>query len=92
LLRRSSCPQPWRSSRSLPRRCFACGIRSPHDGGFRALGHPASTLLFTALLLAVIAVVAFSAPLRALAGFAVVLLGLPAYQSLEQRRLSAIRW
>ena len=59
--------------------------REPDTGGFRTPGYPATPVLFVLFLLAVILVVALARPLPALAGLALVLLGLPAYAVLAAR-------
>lgn len=46
---------------------------------FRAPGYPVTPALFVALIVAITVLVAMNRPLQALAGFALVLLGLPAY-------------
>jgi hypothetical protein len=55
--------------------------RRPADGVvFTAPGSPGTSVLFVLLLGAVVALVAVSRPLQALAGAALVLLGIPAYE------------
>jgi hypothetical protein len=56
--------------------------------GFVAL---AAAGLFVLFLLAVIVLIALARPLQALAGFALVLLGLPAYTVLAARRVIGAR-
>ena len=51
--------------------------RSPDVAGFRAPGQPATAALFVLLLLAVASFIVVARPLPALAGLALVLLGLP---------------
>ena len=64
---------------------FVIRRREPDSGGFRTPGYPATPALFVLFLVAVILLVAFARPLPALAGFALVLLGLPAYAVLTAR-------
>jgi APA family basic amino acid/polyamine antiporter len=54
--------------------------RAPHASAFRAPGYPLTIGLFVGLLGSVLVVVAVNQPLQTLAGFAVVLLGGPAYR------------
>jgi APA family basic amino acid/polyamine antiporter len=63
-------------------------IRRTETAGasFRAPGYPATPALFVLLLLAVVGLTAVARPIPALAGFALVLLGLPAHRGLEARR------
>jgi APA family basic amino acid/polyamine antiporter len=63
-------------------------IRRTETAGasFRAPGFPATPALFVLLLLAVVGLTAVARPIPALAGFALVLLGLPAHRALEARR------
>jgi len=57
-------------------------VRRRADAGvvFNAPGLPATTVLFVLLTAGVVVLVAVSRPLQAIAGFALVLLGLPAYE------------
>jgi basic amino acid/polyamine antiporter, APA family len=64
---------------------FVIRRREPGAGGFRTPGYPATPALFVLFLLAVILLVAVARPLPALAGLALVLLGLPAYAVLTAR-------
>jgi APA family basic amino acid/polyamine antiporter len=57
--------------------------RAPDAGGFRSPGYPVSTALFILLVMSVVLLVAVNRPVQALAGFALVLLGLPAYRYLK---------
>jgi APA family basic amino acid/polyamine antiporter len=59
--------------------------RGPDTGGFRTPGYPATPALFVLFLVAVILLVAVARPLPALAGFVLVLLGVPAYAGLTAR-------
>ena len=52
---------------------------------FRVPGYPATPLLFLVFLAAVVASIALARPLQVLAGFALVLLGLPAYALVRAR-------
>jgi APA family basic amino acid/polyamine antiporter len=52
--------------------------RTSVEPPFQAPGYPVTVLLFVMLVLAVVALVAINRPFQALAGFAIVLLGLPA--------------
>ena len=67
---------------------FVIRRRDPDAGGFRTPGYPATPALFVLFLFAVIALVTLARPLPALAGFALVLLGLPAYHVLTNREKS----
>lgn len=58
---------------------FVVRRRTPLSA-FQAPGYPATPALFIVLLLAVVGLVALQRPLPALAGLALVLLGLPAYR------------
>ena len=58
---------------------------NPDATGFRAPGYPATPALFVLLLLAVVAFIALAYPLPALAGCALVLIGLPLYRVLLSR-------
>lgn len=51
--------------------------RSPDAGAFRAPGYPASAALFPLLLVTIAGLIVLARPLPALAGLAIVLLGLP---------------
>lgn len=53
---------------------------------FQAPGHPFTTLLFVILVLAVVVLVALNRPREAIAGFAIVVLGLPAYRSFRSHQ------
>ena len=59
--------------------------REPDTGGFRTPGYPATPALFVFFLVAVVTLVAVARPLPALAGFVLVLLGVPAYAVLTAR-------
>ena len=61
---------------------FVVRRREPHDTPFRSPGYPLAPALFVLLIGAVVALVAMARPLQALAGFALVLLGLPARRML----------
>jgi APA family basic amino acid/polyamine antiporter len=54
--------------------------RAPQASAFRAPGYPLTIWLFVGLLGTVLVVVALNQPLQTLAGFAVMLLGVPAYR------------
>jgi len=60
--------------------------RTPGEPAFRAPGHPLSTALFVALVLGVVTLLAVNRPWQAIAGFGVVLLGLPAHRRLARQR------
>ena len=60
--------------------------RTPDEPTFRAPGHPLSTALFVALVLGVVTLLAVNRPRQALAGFGIVLLGLPAHRLLARHR------
>jgi basic amino acid/polyamine antiporter, APA family len=59
--------------------------RDRDAAGFRSPGYPATAALFVGFVLAVVALAAYARPLQALAGFALVLTGLPAYRLLRKR-------
>jgi APA family basic amino acid/polyamine antiporter len=59
--------------------------RAPEETAFRAPGYPVSAVLFVTLVLAVVALVAINRPLQALAGFGIVLLGVPAHRLFARR-------
>jgi basic amino acid/polyamine antiporter, APA family len=54
---------------------------------FRAPGFPVAPALFILFLAAVVLLVAVARPIPALAGFGLVLLGLPAHRLLARRRV-----
>ena len=60
--------------------------RTPEAPTFRAPGHPVSATLFVALVLGVVTLLAINRPLQAIAGFGIVLLGLPAHRLLARQR------
>jgi APA family basic amino acid/polyamine antiporter len=64
---------------------FVVRRREPDETVFLAPGHPFSTALFMILVLIVVIIVGMNRPLQALAGFAVVLAGLPAYDVFASR-------
>jgi APA family basic amino acid/polyamine antiporter len=59
--------------------------RPTASGGFRAPGYPATPALFVLLVLAVVLLIALARPLPALAGFALMLTGVPVYEMLARR-------
>ena len=59
---------------------FAVRRRRPDAGGFRCPGYPATPAAFVLLVGAVIAMIAMARPAPALGGFALLLLGIPAYR------------
>ena len=61
---------------------FVLRRRNPATAAFRAPCYPATTVLFLAFTLAVVALIALARPIPALAGFVLVLAGLPFYRSL----------
>ena len=61
---------------------FIVRRRVPDEPVFRAPGYPATPLLFVLLLLAVVAFITLAHPLPALAGCALVLIGLPLHRLL----------
>jgi APA family basic amino acid/polyamine antiporter len=65
---------------------FVLRWREPETPGFQSPGYPATPALFVLFLVAVIVFIAFARPLQALAGLALVLLGLPAYHVLSARQ------
>ena len=70
---------------------FVFRRREPDAPGFQSPGYPATPALFVLFLFAVIVLIALARPLQALAGFALVLLGLPAYHVLAARRVIGAR-
>jgi APA family basic amino acid/polyamine antiporter len=64
---------------------FVARRRQPALSGFRAPGYPLTPALFVIFLVAVIAVIALAHPVPAVAGFALVLAGLPVYGFLAAR-------
>jgi APA family basic amino acid/polyamine antiporter len=64
--------------------------REPDTPGFQSPGFPATPALFVLFLFAIIVFVAVARPLQALAGFGLVLLGLPAYHVLAARRVIGV--
>jgi basic amino acid/polyamine antiporter, APA family len=61
---------------------FVVRRRKPGVSDFGAPGYPATPALFVLLVFAVAVVIALARPLPALAGFALMLIGLPAYRIL----------
>ena len=64
---------------------FVVRRREPHGTPFRSPGYPVGPALFVLLIAAVVALVAMARPLQAFAGFALVLMGLPAYRMLMRK-------
>lgn len=64
---------------------FVIRRREPETTGFRSPGYPATTALFVLLVFAVIALIALARPVQALAGFALMLIGVPVYRVLAVR-------
>ena len=60
--------------------------RSADAAAFSVPGHPLTTVLFAGSLAAVIVLIAVSRPFQALAGFALVLAGVPAYRLIRVGR------
>jgi APA family basic amino acid/polyamine antiporter len=60
--------------------------RTPDESAFRAPGYPVSTALFVALVLGIVTLLAVNRPTQAIAGFGIVLLGLPAHWLLAKGR------
>lgn len=59
---------------------FAIRRRAPSDGlPFQCPGYPVTPMLFILLVLAIVALIAINRPLQAIAGFTLVLLGVPAH-------------
>lgn len=58
-----------------------------HQSGFRAPGHPASTLLFIAACWLVVAATIWRYPMNSAIGLMIVLLGIPAYLLWKKREL-----
>jgi APA family basic amino acid/polyamine antiporter len=65
--------------------------RAPDAGPFHAPAYPLTPLSFIVLVAAVVVLITASRPVQAFAGFAVILLGLPAYGLLVQRRAGGRR-
>lgn len=63
---------------------FVVRQREPGVMAFRSPGYPGGPALFVLLIVAVVGLVAVARPVQALAGFALVLLGLPAYRMLQR--------
>jgi APA family basic amino acid/polyamine antiporter len=59
--------------------------RQPETDGFRSPGYPLTLAAFVLFVCVVIALIALARPVPALAGFALVLLGVPAYRILLRR-------
>ncbi|MGE5276523.1 MAG: APC family permease [Acidobacteriota bacterium] len=59
---------------------FVLRRREPREDGFLAPGYPATPALFVLLVAAVVVLIAVARPLQALAGAALVLLGVPVYR------------
>jgi APA family basic amino acid/polyamine antiporter len=70
---------------------FVFRRREPDTAGFQSPGYPATPALFVLFLFAVILLIAVARPLQALAGFALVLLGFPAYHVLAARKVIGAR-
>ncbi len=64
---------------------FVVRGRADAAPGFRAPGYPATPALFVLLVLAVVVLIALARPVPALAGFALMLTGLPVYAVLPVR-------
>jgi len=58
--------------------------RTPEPPAFQVPGYPATVALFALLTGTVVVLVAVNRPVQAVAGFVIVLLGLPAYRMLEK--------
>ena len=65
---------------------FRLRRRESTELGFRAPGYPVTPALFVLLIFAVVVSILLARPLQALAGFALVLFGLPVYRVLAARR------
>jgi APA family basic amino acid/polyamine antiporter len=63
--------------------------RAPGGASFHAPGYPLTTVLLVLLILTVMALVGINQPLQAIAGFAIVLLGLPAQRLLARHSRNA---
>jgi APA family basic amino acid/polyamine antiporter len=64
---------------------FVLRRREPGRDAYRCPGYPATPALFVLFLFAVILSVALARPFQAVAGFGLVLIGLPAYRVLKAR-------
>jgi len=64
---------------------FAVRGRATRAPAFGATGYPATPALFVLLVLAVVVLIALARPLPALAGFALMLIGLPVHGALAAR-------
>jgi APA family basic amino acid/polyamine antiporter len=62
-----------------------------HPPGFRAPGHPFTTLLFIAACWLVVLDTLYKYPANSLAGFAILLVGLPVYAAWRYARMHAVR-
>jgi APA family basic amino acid/polyamine antiporter len=58
--------------------------RDPKSAPFLAPGYPFTAIVFVLLVLSVVTLIAINRPYQALAGFVIVLLGLPAYRVLSR--------
>lgn len=59
--------------------------RDPETAAFRSPGYPLTPVLFVLFVLTVVVLVAINQPLQAVIGFAIVLLGMPAYRLVARR-------
>ena len=60
--------------------------RPPEGAAFSSPGYPVTPVLFILLVVGVVILAAINRPLQVTAGFAIVLLGLPAYGVFARRR------
>jgi APA family basic amino acid/polyamine antiporter len=59
--------------------------RAPQGGAFRSPGYPVTTVLFVLLVVTIVLLVTISRPIEALAGFALVLIGVPVHTMVSRR-------
>ncbi len=76
---RSSSARHWDLSPSRRRLSSSSGGVSPKPSAFQVPGYPLAPALFVLLVIGVVIIVGVSRPLQAMAGFALVMLGLPMY-------------
>jgi APA family basic amino acid/polyamine antiporter len=58
---------------------FVVRRRAPREGSFKTPGYPVTPALFVLLIAGVVVLVAVNRPLQAIAGLAIVLVGVPAH-------------
>jgi basic amino acid/polyamine antiporter, APA family len=60
--------------------------RASDRASFHAPGYPVTTVLFVLLIVSVVTLVGINQPLQAIAGFAIVLVGLPVHRFLARHQ------